>query len=96
MPSYRFTPEALEDLNHIVVYTVDKWGKSQARNYVTGLNLQASRLAQTPTLGLARSELFDGLFSFPYASHNLYYVAGADGITIIRVLHKNMHTPKYF
>ncbi|MFT6993128.1 MAG: toxin ParE1/3/4 [Paraglaciecola sp.] len=69
MPSYRFSPEALEVLNIIVLYTINKWGKSQAKNYVDGLNLQASRLAQTPTIGKRQNELFDGLFSFPYASH---------------------------
>jgi toxin ParE1/3/4 len=92
MPSYSFTPEALEDLENIVLYTVEKWGKPKAKNYINGLNLLASHLAQTPGIGRERSELHDVLFSFPYTSHTLYYTPSKKGITIVRVLHKNMHT----
>jgi len=67
MSNYAFTPEALEDLDNIVLYTLTKWGKSQAKNYVDNLNLLASRLAETPQLGRPRSELYDVLYSFPYA-----------------------------
>ncbi|MFT7009934.1 type II toxin-antitoxin system RelE/ParE family toxin [Paraglaciecola sp. MB-3u-78] len=95
MSNYAFTPEALEDLNNIVLYTLTKWGKSQAKNYVDGLNLLASRLAETPLVGRPRSELHDVLYSFPYASHIIYYISSAKGITIIRVLHKNMGTTKH-
>jgi toxin ParE1/3/4 len=95
MPNYSFTPEALEALNNIVLYTLAKWGKPQARNYVDGLNLLASRLAETPQLGRPRSELHQSLFSFPYASHILYYILNVKGITILRVLHKNMDTTKH-
>jgi toxin ParE1/3/4 len=48
MSNYAFTPEALEDLNNIVLYTLTKWGKSQAKSYVDGLHLLASRLAAPP------------------------------------------------
>jgi len=95
MPNYSFTPEALEDLDNIVLYTLAKWDKPQARNYVNGLNLLASRLAETPQIGRPRNELRQALFSFPYASHILYYTFTLKGITILRVLHKNMDTTKH-
>jgi toxin ParE1/3/4 len=95
MSNYAFTPEALEDLNNIVLYTLTKWGKSQAKNYVDGLHLLASRLSEPPLAGRPRSELRDVLYSFPYASHIIYYISIAKGITIIRVLHKNMDTTKH-
>ena len=95
MPNYSFTPEALEDIDNIVVYTLAKWGKPQAKNYVNGLNLLTSRLAETPKIGRPRNELHQALFSFPYASHILYYTPNVKGITIVRVLHKNMDTTKH-
>lgn len=95
MINYNFTPEALDDLENIVLYTLTKWGKPQARNYVNGLNLLASRLAEIPQLGRPRNELSQGLFSFPYASHILYYTSSVKGITIVRVLHENMDTTKH-
>jgi len=39
---------------------------------------------------MRRDGLIEGLISFPYISHNLFYVKQAHGITIIRVLHKKM------
>jgi len=96
MSNYAFTPEALEDLDNIVLYTLTKWGKSQAKNYVDNLNLLASRLAETPQLGRPRNELYDVLYSFPYASHIIYYILSIKGITIVRVLHKNMDKTKHF
>ena len=95
MPNYSFTPEALEDLDNIVLFTLEKWGKPQARNYVDGLDLLASHLAQTPLIGRPRNELHQALFSFPYVSHILYYTSNVKGITIVRVLHKNMDTTKH-
>jgi toxin ParE1/3/4 len=71
MSNYAFTPEALEDLSNIVLYTLTKWGKSQAKSYVDGLHLLASRLA-APLVGRPRSELHDVLYSFPYASYILH------------------------
>jgi toxin ParE1/3/4 len=96
MANYSFTPEVLDDLHKIVLYTVDHWGKGQAIHSVDGIHLQASRLAQTPKIGQDRSTLYQGLLSFPFASHILYYVKSANGIVIVRVLHKSMDTAKYF
>ena len=96
MTNFRFTQEALDDLNNIVFYTVKKWGKIQAKNYVNGLHIQVNRLAQTPHIGKQRNGFYDGLLSFPYASHILYYVINEGNITVIRVLHKNMDNTKHF
>ncbi|MCF2947583.1 type II toxin-antitoxin system RelE/ParE family toxin [Paraglaciecola aquimarina] len=96
MANFRLTPEAQDDLNNIVLYTVEQWGKSQAKNYVTGLNILLNRLVQTPTIGKQRNAFYDGLLSFPYASHIIYYVINAGNITVIRVLHKNMDNTKHF
>lgn len=73
MPNFTFTPEALNDLNKIVSYTVNEWGKNQAKTYVQGLQLLASRLAKTPNLGQRRATLGKEILSFPYASHILFY-----------------------
>ncbi|MCB1812009.1 MAG: type II toxin-antitoxin system RelE/ParE family toxin [Candidatus Competibacteraceae bacterium] len=41
MPEYRFTPEAENDLQQIIDYTLEQWGKAQARDYVDGLEVLA-------------------------------------------------------
>ena len=95
MPEYRFTPEAENDLQQIIDYTLEQWGKAQARDYVDGLEALAGQLADNPGLGTDRDQLIQGLLSFPYESHVLYYLRQAHGITIIRVLHKRMDAQKH-
>ena len=47
-------------------------------------------LTDNPDIGLNRDFLLGGLLCFPYENHVLYYFKQLHGITIIRVLHKNM------
>jgi len=96
MPNFTFTPEALDDLNKMVKYTVSEWGKPQAHTYVDGLKLASNRLADQPSLGKNRPELARELYSFPYASHILFYTETLKGIIIIRVLHKSMDISQHF
>jgi toxin ParE1/3/4 len=90
MPCYEFTHEAERDLEAITDFICEQWGRQQAEKYFNGLNERAQNLADNPGLGMNRGVLLEGLLSFPYLSHVLYYVQQADGITIIRVLHKRM------
>ncbi len=57
MPEYRFTPEARDDLQSIVDYTQEHWGKDQAHKYVDGLEEMAAHLAEKPSLGVNRDTL---------------------------------------
>ncbi|MGB5582094.1 MAG: type II toxin-antitoxin system RelE/ParE family toxin, partial [Gammaproteobacteria bacterium] len=86
-PRYRFTDKAERDLEGIIDYTVQEWGVSQANTYLDGLESRAQLLAENPDLGMARETLFEGLLSFPYESHILYYKKHARSIVILRVLH---------
>ncbi len=95
MPSYKFTPEARDEVKDIIDYTLKKWNKAQANKYVDGLEKLAGNLAETPNLGKKRDALQKGLFSFRYKSHVLYYLKRKTGIIIVHVLHERMHPEKY-
>jgi len=95
MPNFQFTPEADADIKGIISYTIDNWGKTQANKYVDGLEKLAGNLAKNPTLGGKRDNLIEGLLSFPYISHVIYYTAHENGIVIIRVLHQNMDAQQH-
>ena len=92
---YQFTDKAERDLEGIIDYTVQEWGVSQANTYLDGLEKRAQLLAENPDLGTARETLFEGLISFPYESHILYYIKYARGIVILRVLHQHMVPVKH-
>jgi toxin ParE1/3/4 len=90
MPRYKFTADAQRDLEEIIHYTVEHWGASQAHQCLDGLEALASHLAEAARLGTPRNDLAEGLRSFPYVSHVLYYVIDPHCITLVRVLHKHM------
>ena len=94
-PRYQFTDKAERDLEGIIDYTVQEWGVSQANTYLDGLQTRAQLLAENPDLGMAREILSDGLLSFPYESHILYYKKHARGIVIVRILHQQMDPVKH-
>ena len=94
-PRYQFTDKAERDLEGIIDYTVQEWGVSQANTYLDGLETRAQLLAENPDLGTARETLAEGLLSFPYESHILYYKKQAHGIVIVRVLHQHIDPLKH-
>jgi len=96
MPVYKFTERAEGDLASIIDYTLETWGAGQAVKYINGLEGLAASLAQTPDLGKAREDLHKGLFVFPYERHLLFYRKERHGITIVRILHDSMDTPRHF
>ena len=94
-PHYQFTAKAVRDLESIIDYTAQEWGASQANTCLDGLASRAQLLAENPDLGTVRETLFEGLLSFPYESHILYYKKHARGIVILRVLHQHMDPVKH-
>ena len=94
-PHFQFTDKAERDLDGIINYTVQEWGASQANTYLDGLESRAQLLAENPDLGSARETVFEGLLSFPYESHILYYKKHARGIVVVRILHQHMDPLKH-
>jgi len=95
MAKYRFTKQAENDLESIIDSSLQKWGTNQTITYIEGLEELAQNLASFPDLGADRTNLFEGLFSFPYLSHVLFYSKQPHGITITRVLHKRMEPKRH-
>lgn len=96
MANFYFTEQAEKDLEAIIDFTVQCWGAAQSHNYVDDLEALAQILADNPLLGTERDELSQGLRSFPYQSHLLFYVLRKDGIAIVRVLHTSVDVVRYF
>lgn len=95
MPRYEFAEQAERDLEAITDYTLERWGSAQAVKYLDGLEERARTLAVNPGLGVRRDSLIEGLISFPYGSHILYYLKQPHGITIIRILHQRMDPKRH-
>ena len=87
---YRLTPRALNDLDAIADYSLDRWGPCQTEDY---LRLMADRfqwLAENPSIGRPRDDVADGYRSFPEGKHVVFYVVMPEEIAIIGVPHSAM------
>jgi len=96
MKTYSFTDEAVSDLEGIVEHSLNAWGQNQTQLYISELEQLCENLAETPFMGQPCNELFTGLRLFHFRSHTLYYTLSAEGICIVRILHKKMNTDIYF
>lgn len=84
---YVLSLEADNDIEAIFEYGEYHVGNSQAMEYLVGLNDHFKAIAKNPKIGKERSEIKDGLFSFPYISHIIFYRKMNGYIRIIRVLY---------
>ncbi len=90
MPSYRLTSDAQSDLIEIRRYTLTQWGVSQSKKYLSELRQTINLLSDAPALGKQRSDIAVDIFSFPHASHIIYYVMDKHQLVVFGVLHKRM------
>jgi toxin ParE1/3/4 len=88
MTTYVLSPRARADIKKIMQYTVREWGASQTKLYSQGLHALFIKLAKNKNLGRTRTDLeADGIKSFLYEKHVIYYKPHSKGILIVRVLH---------
>ena len=90
MALYRLTPDAQSDLIEIRRFTVKQWGIAQSKKYLSELRQTIQLLADNPSLGKTTPEVGEGVFSFPHASHVIYYLIHERQLVAFGVLHKRM------
>jgi toxin ParE1/3/4 len=92
---YRLTPAARQDLSSIWDYTAERWDVGQAEIYVMDIRAAIERIADDPRRGRACDELRDGYRQYSVGRHLLFYVAGSDGVDVIRILHQMMDPARH-
>ena len=90
MPEVELRPKAYADLDDIWDYTVETWGFDQAERYVRSLSAAFDTLAESPDLGRIYKDVYENLRVYPSGSHLIFYFASANGIDVVRILHKRM------
>ncbi len=84
------------DIDEIFDYGNYKFGREQAINYLIGMQSHFEALCLNPGIGRSRNEIKNGLLSFPYQSHIIFYRTLDTHIRIIRVLHGSRDLPNHF
>ncbi len=87
---YLFKPSAEKDLEGIYDYTLKKFGETQADVYIRDLFDTFDRIMHSPLLARHRNEIREGLRSYLFKSHCIFFREVENGILIVRVLHQSM------
>ncbi|MEE2023267.1 type II toxin-antitoxin system RelE/ParE family toxin [Alkalimonas mucilaginosa] len=82
MANYKLSELADEDIQEIAAKTLTTWGFKQTRIYLETLHKAMLMLADTPSLGKSREELFTKAKSFPVGKHIVFYKRCSDGIEV--------------
>lgn len=95
---YRLASRAETDLAEIWVYSAERWSPDRADRYVDALVSRFGWLCDNRSLWKPRSDIADGLYSYPQQSHVIYFRASGGAprsIEIVRVLHGRMEPHRY-
>ncbi|TQI71429.1 toxin ParE1/3/4 [Gramella sp. Hel_I_59] len=95
MDHYILSKKTQEDINDIYEFGVNKFGQDQAIEYLIGLRTHFELLLKNPLIGKKRDEIKEGLFSFPFISHIVFYRIFNNHIRIVRVLHGSRDIKKF-
>lgn len=86
MNHYILSRKTQEDIDEIYDFGSRKFGDNQALDYLIELRSYFQLLLNNPDIGKQRNEIRKGLYSFPYASHIIFYRIFKNHIRIVRVL----------
>jgi len=87
MNHYILSQKTQEDIDEIYDFGSRKFGENQALDYLITLRSYFQLLLKNPYIGKQRNGIKEGLYSFPCASHIIFYGIFSSNIRIVRVLH---------
>lgn len=88
-------PSADEDLESIYDYSFEKFGLNRAIEYIHDLNSTFIKLANNPDLARKCDFIKPNLQTYQVSSHIIFFKATKTRISIIRILHKSMDSPRH-
>ena len=89
MAGYQLTDRANAELDAIYEYSILNFGLKKARAYLEGFHVCFETLGRYPQMGRDYNRLKTGYRRYQYESHVIYYRSSADGVRIMRILHKS-------
>lgn len=90
MNRYILFRKTQEDISEIYDFGVFKFGEDRSLEYLIGLRSKSLILPKIKLIGKKRNEIKEGLFSFPYVSHIIFYRIFENHKRIVRVLHGSL------
>ena len=94
--SYRISRAAIEDLNKIWIYTLNKWSKEQADNYYDLIISEIAFIADNFLAGKSAGHTRKNYRITKIKSHLIFYrKVENDLVEIVRILHQRMDHQKH-
>ena len=90
MPKFLLRPKAVDDLDSIWDYTVNRWSEEQAERYIRMLHAGFESIAREPTSGRSCDEIRDGYRRHRVGRHFIFYRTIETGVEVVRILHESM------
>lgn len=87
---YKLKPKAIDDLGKIDNYTLKTFGKTQADKYYNLFFEAFKKLDKQKGLGTDYASLRENLKGYLMQSHVIFFNRKANGIEVVRILHKSM------
>lgn len=89
------SPEAVDDYDHILLYTLETWGERQMEVYESQLGDAIELIAKYQDLGKRRLDLPENVRIFQVQHHLIVYRIKEDRLEIARILHEKMDAGKH-
>lgn len=83
MDHYILSRKTQEDIDAVYDFGSQKFGKDQALNYLIELRAYFELLLKNPGIGKQSNEIKEGLYSYLYGSHIIFYRPFKDHIRIV-------------
>jgi plasmid stabilization system protein ParE len=87
---------ARDDIFNIIEYGTAEHGEAATRDYVGKIAGRINWLSANAGLGPVHSELRGGIRSFRQGQHRIYYLASAERLSVVRILHVSMDVVNQF
>lgn len=85
-----FSKQAVQDLEEIWLYTVDKWSVEQADRYYLLIIEEVNYICKNIHSGKSFEEIRSGYRASKVKSHLIFYRIVNNTVEIIRILHERM------
>jgi len=87
------TQRALADLQQILEYSAQQWGRRVADDYITGMEAALNRIRENPELLRAEPALHPALTFYRLQKHLLVCDSQDRSIIVLTVIHATMDIP---
>jgi toxin ParE1/3/4 len=91
MAEIEVRPQASADIADIYAFSVERFGRDIAQDYMAGLDISLKRLSEFPESGRVEEGIKPTIHCITYRRHRIFYDFDGTTVMIVRILHQAMN-----